>query len=93
MPTQYQKNPYVKCQYFYRETSLEIKCKDRGDLAGGTGLVGESTVSCFPTKEEKREHMRDFCNGCYKGCEVYHAFEDMEGYYGSTADTAAYTRV
>lgn len=80
MPTQYQKNPYVKCPYFYRETSLEIKCKDRGDLAGGTGLVGESTVSCFPDKAEKRDYMMDFCKACYMGCEIYRAFEDIEKY-------------
>lgn len=80
MPTQYQKNPYVKCPYFYRETSLEIKCKDRGDLAGGTGLVGESTVSCFSTKQEKREYMMDFCKACYMGCEIYRAFDDIERY-------------
>lgn len=41
MPTQFQKNPYVSCPYFYRETSIDIKCKDRGELAGGAGLVGE----------------------------------------------------
>ncbi len=83
MPTQFQKNPYVNCPYFYRETSIDIKCKDRGELAGGAGLVGESTISCFPSKVDKVEYMRDFCKSCYKGCEIYRAFEDIEHYrYG-----------
>lgn len=89
MPTQYQKNPYIRCPYFYRETPVSIKCKDQGSTAGGMGLIGESTVSCFATKTDKMEHIRDFCKSCYRGCEIYHAFEDMEGYYGHFADTAA----
>lgn len=80
MPTQFQKNPYVSCPYFYRETSIDIKCKDRGELAGGAGLVGESTISCFPSKADKVEYMRDFCKSCYKGCEIYRAFEDIAMY-------------
>lgn len=86
MPTQYQKNPYVSCPYFYRETSLDIKCKDRGDLSGGAGIVGESTVSCFSCKAAKRDYMQDFCKGCFMGCEIYRAFEDIERYKRGTMD-------
>lgn len=94
MPTQYQKSPYVNCPYFYREAPVTIKCKSQRSTAGGMVLIGESTVSCFATKEDKKEHVNDFfCNGCFKGREIYHAFEDMEEYNGSAANTAAYTRV
>lgn len=89
MPTQFQKNPYVSCPYFYRETSMDIKCKDRGELAGGTGLVGESTVSCFASKLEKMDYMHDFCKDCYMGCEIYRAFEDIASYrHGGEGDEA-----
>lgn len=81
MPSRYNKNLYVKCPCFYRETSMEIKCKDIGDKRGGIGLAGESTVSCFGTKADKDNHKDDFCNGCYQGCEVYIALSDMIAYW------------
>lgn len=82
MPSRFEKNPYTICPFFYRETGTEIKCKDTGDLAGGMGLVGEGTVSCFACKQDKDDHKADFCNGTYQGCEVYRAFEDMIAYRG-----------
>lgn len=84
MPTKFQKNPYVRCPCFYRETPMEIKCKDRGDLPGGSGLAGEATVTCFPSKDEKRSYKEDFCNGCFGGCEIFRAFDDMTKYRNQT---------
>lgn len=80
MPSRFEKNPYTVCPFFYRETATEIKCKDIGDRAGGAGLIGEATVSCFATKADKDDHKADFCNGCCQGCEVYRAMEDMIAY-------------
>lgn len=82
MPTRFEKNPNTRCPLFYKETTMEIKCKDRGCRAGGVGLAGESTVSCFATKEDKCDHKADFCNGVYQGCEVYRALMDMMEYRG-----------
>lgn len=84
MPSRYIRNPHIKCPCFYREASLEIKCKDTGDNGGGVGLAGESTVTCFSTKADKDSYRYDFCNGCYQGCEIYRAMIDMIGYKNRT---------
>lgn len=80
MPSRFGKNQWTPCPFFYRETSTEIKCRDTGERAGGAGLVGESTVTCFATKADKDEHKANFCNSMCQGCEIYHAFTDMIEY-------------
>lgn len=77
MPSKFDNTGLMDCPFYYAESKAAIKCRD---ALTNSGLVGQSTVTCFATPQEKRAHRDDFCSGCYQGCEVYHAFEDKAEY-------------
>lgn len=60
--------------FYMSEAPLSITCE---------GIVGEATVSKFPTKKKKEEHEQNFCTGHWcKGCGVYAAL--MQNYVPNT---------
>lgn len=63
----------VACPYYTSESPVEIKCRDRN-----IGLCGDCTMSIFRDKASKDYHKEDFCNGYYKNCPIYLAFEEGE---------------
>lgn len=66
----YREDWRMKCPFYRKESPTEIKC---------AGIVGTHTTNTFRTKEEKREHKYDFCNGNFFACPLYQAIDDNTG--------------
>jgi len=66
----YQRDPYVKCKYYRKESSTDIKC---------LGVCGTHTINTFVTKADKKEYKADFCNGYMWNCPLYIALEVDHG--------------
>lgn len=71
MSTRYdQRDPYVVCPYYRRESPTDIKC---------VGLIGTHTISCFANSRDKVEYKEDFCKfGNYRACALYQAISEGE---------------
>ena len=66
----YNKDRYVPCKYYRKESSTEIKC---------LGLCGSHTCNVFKTKDEKIEYKMEFCKGFYWNCPLYIALDIDHG--------------
>lgn len=64
--TRFKQDPYVKCDYYCKETAIEIKCK---------GICGRHTVNVFESGQDKKDYKDDFCNGLYWNCPLHIAIE------------------
>lgn len=64
MSTKYKEDEYVKCPYYCKETSIDIKCK---------GICGTHSVQNFSSGSEKQDFKEDFCIGFYWNCSQFRA--------------------
>ena len=62
MSTQFHEDAYVKCPYYRKESTIDIKC---------AGICGSHTMQCFNSKKQKDIFKEDFCLGFYWNCPCY----------------------
>lgn len=71
MGSRYKEDGEVKCPWYKKECSTEIKCE---------GLVSGHCTQTFRNARAKENHKYNFCLGNWGGCEHSHALEDKYEY-------------
>lgn len=64
--THYKEDAYVKCPYYKKESSIEVKCE---------GICGTHTINFFESGKAKQDYKEDFCMELYWNCPLYRALD------------------
>lgn len=66
----FKEDSYVRCPYYRKENSLEIRC--------ASCIGGRNDTTWFRTVHSKDEYKEDFCVGNFYGCIKYQILAEEE---------------